>query len=276
MNLTTKSYSFYCKDLNYDKYDFLYRKAEKLRDFKNEISLLVCDDFIKFSEMSSFDWIKHFTRKIDDCSGQEVQHSIKDVYTMYENKVKSFRQTIQMKLQTKIDIQYYKRKTKTKNVGEVRTAEIKLGNRKSRLATIMTYISKWYNPTFLDYVEQNKNNPDDKEGQRQIRQDVLHYIDKFGEARIIALAKIKQKNVLNRITKHPIKFTSLSYSSCNEMKKQLLTKNINDTSLFGAMVVFSAQAGYKGGLHIPVKYSELHHGDIEEYYILIFKVLKNK
>lgn len=108
-----KSYSFYCKDLNKEKYDLLYSKAVKLRDFRNQISQEVCGDISTFVEMSKFDWIKYFRCNIEGCNNQDISNSIEDVYTSYDNKFTRFKNSIQFKIQDKIERSYYKRNTRT-------------------------------------------------------------------------------------------------------------------------------------------------------------------
>jgi hypothetical protein len=54
----TKSYSFYCDDLNICKYDLLLAKAEELLNFRNYISTEVCTEFFKLGYQISYFCVK--------------------------------------------------------------------------------------------------------------------------------------------------------------------------------------------------------------------------
>ena len=49
------------------------------------------------------------------------------------------------------------------------------------------------------------------------------------------------------------------------MTGSLLNRNENEHSIFGAIISFSGQKTEDGKLHVPVKYSETHHGSIRDY-----------
>ena len=54
MKLVHKSYGFLSQDLNSVKYEELFLKATQIRDYKNYISEMVCEDFPRFVNLSKY------------------------------------------------------------------------------------------------------------------------------------------------------------------------------------------------------------------------------
>ena len=121
----TKSYSFYSDNINIGKYDLLYKKAVELRDFKNQISEIVCSDFSTFADMSKFEWINYFRTKLTNCNNQDISHAIVEVFVAYENKIQQFKQKTSLKVQSKIQVDYYKINGKNFKKGDVKTYDVK-------------------------------------------------------------------------------------------------------------------------------------------------------
>jgi hypothetical protein len=59
--LVKKSYSFSLVAMNEDKKQVLIDKAQAILDLKNEVSVWICENFLKFTHMNKFDMIKEFT-----------------------------------------------------------------------------------------------------------------------------------------------------------------------------------------------------------------------
>jgi putative transposase len=254
-----KSYSFYCSDLNKKKTDLLLQKAVELRDFKNQISKEVCSNFSYFNEISKFDWITYFRTQLPNCNNQDISNAISDVYDSYENKRNKFIQNISFKVQKEIKYTYYKNNGKTYKKGDVRDAEVILGSNK--FTKCLTYLCRYWNPNFISWLEENK---DLDEKKAQLRNDALSLFKKYPE-RITVLIISHRTSVINELVEHPITFNSLSFRSCNELRTKILNRNKNLQAIFGAIITLGGQKTSSGKLHIPVKYSYSHHGNIDDY-----------
>lgn len=254
-----KSYSFYCKDLNQEKYQLLYSKAIKLRDFRNKISKEVCRDINSFIGMSKFDWIKYFRCKIKGCNNQDISNSIEEVYTSYDNKFMKFKNSIQFKVQDKIEKTFYKRNTKTHKKGDIRTFDIKM--KSTKITKVLSYLGRYYSIDMEKWLLENK---DKDEKKKSLRNDAYNLLCKYSD-RIKKLINSRRNRVITEITKYPITFSSFTYKSCNELKMDLLNRNKNEKSIYGCYITIGAQNTEDGKLHIPVKFSEDHHGKIDEY-----------
>lgn len=149
----TKSYSFYSDNINIGKYQLLMNKAVEIRDFKNQISLDVCSNFDYFATLSKFEWINHFRTRLPNCNNQDTSHAIVDVFVAYENKIQQFKQKTSLKVQSKIQVDYYKRNGKNFSKGDVKTFEIKM--KSTKLTKLMTYLVRYYNDGLLDYLKAN-------------------------------------------------------------------------------------------------------------------------
>lgn len=125
----------------------------------------------------------------------------------------------------------------------------------------MSYLGRYYNSGMKEWLGENK---DKDEKKKALRNDSYNLLCKYG-SRIEKLIESRRNRVIKEITEHPIIFNSLTYKSCNELKCDLLNRNKNEKSIFGCFVTLGAQNTEDGKLHIPVKFSESHHGVVEEY-----------
>lgn len=253
--LTTKSYSFYCDNLNIIKYDLLYNKAIDLRTFKNQISKEVCKNPIYFFNISKIDWINHFRCRIDSCNNQDISNAISDSFVAYENKISAFKRNCKTKIQKEINIEYYKVNKKNNKKGDVKSSNIIY--KETELTKVITYLIKYYYDGLIDYIKENNNNV--------LRGKVLYYIDKYGD-RLLKFIKEKQNNILKKLVEYPIEFESLTFTSCTEQKGNIINKNKNQLSLYNTFITLSGQNTEDGKIHIPTKYSRKFHGDLQRYY----------
>jgi putative transposase len=255
----SKSYSFYCKDLNKGKIALVKDSAIELRTFRNSISQTVCKEFPKYMEMGLFDWIKIFRTRLPNCNNQHISNAIEDVFISYKNKKDSFLHGIRFKLQKKIKVEHYKVNGKTFRKGDVRLFEIELGE--TRTTRLRSYLARYWSDDLISWLEVNK---DADEKKSKLRNDALDLFKRHPK-RITRLIFWIRERTINRLTEHSIEFKSESFRGCNEMKGSLLNRNDNERSIFGAVITFSGQKTENGKLHVPVKYSEEHHGEISDY-----------
>ena len=255
----TKSYSFYCDNLNIGKYQLLKDKAVELRDFKNQISEEVCSNFDYFANLSKFKWINHFRTNLPNCNNQDISHAIVDVFVAYENKIQQFKQKTSLKVQSKIEVQFYKRNGKNFKKGDVKSFNINM--KSTKLTKLMTYLVRYYNDGLVAYLQENI---DDDEKKKQMRLDIISLLERRGD-KVIPLINSIRDRLLNKLTEHPIEFKSLTFSSCNEMKARILDWNKTRNTEHNAFITISGQKTDNGKIYIPVKHSKSHHGNINDY-----------
>ena len=258
--LIDKTYSFYSKDLNTEKYYLLYDKALKLRDFKNELSVKVCQNFLNYLDKTKYDFIKLFRTTIKGCNNQDISHAISDVFVAYDNKREAFERALDIKIQDGYSKTYYKKTHKKHNLGDVKTFKIK--KKSTNITKVTAYLTRYYNDYFINYLRTNiSKDPKIK----QFRELVLTYVDKYGD-KLLNLVKNKQKMLMDSICEFPIEFKSLTFSSCTEQKQNIINKNPNTHSNYNAYITLPGQQTQVGKIHIPTKHSKKHHGLLKHYY----------
>lgn len=266
MNLVHKSFTFFSNNLNKVKYDELYTKAIQLRDFKNEISLMVCDNFNYFINLSKFEWINYFRTTLPNCNNQDISNAISDVYVTYDNKRSKIITSSVIKIQKSYKITKYKKKVGNHEVGDTKSSE--LIKRSTDLTKVVSFLSRYWNDGLVEYIDNVK---DDDNSKKQLRYDVLFYIEKYG-GRIINLVRSRNNRLINQLSENPIEFVSLSFNSCTEQKQNIIIKNPNKNNESNALIILPGQKINKGKLIIPVKFSNSYHGEIKHY----FKTPSNK
>ena len=251
--------------INNIKRQMIIDKAVLIRDFKNDISKnIICKDFLKFQSQSRFDLINlipnphtHILSSID------TTHAISDVYTAYNNKMITFKEKMQFKVQQEIKRTYYKNNGKTFKKGDVNTSEIIFES--TQLTKIESYLAKYWNEGTEEYINGQLLNIDLDNNKRLFYLDVLKYVDKYGQ-RFIDVALSKRNNVIKQLTEHPIEFTSLTFKSLNQISTPLIDWNSNKKSNLNVIITLGA-FGFrnKESLEIPSKYSLNFHGLIKDY-----------
>ena len=126
----------------------------------------------------------------------------------------------------------------------------------------ISYLTRYWNDGLIEFLR-NSNDPDIKK--QEFRNLVLSYYYRYPE-RITRLVRGIRNNVISSLIEHPIEFKSLTYNSCNELKDNLLKRNTNHRSIYGAVVTLGAQNTNDGKLFIPVKHNKQYHGNIKEYH----------
>ena len=266
MNLVHKSFTFYSNNLNKVKYNELYTKAIQLRDFRNEISLMVCDNFKYFVNLSKFEWINHFRTTLPNCNNQDISNAISEVYVTYDNKRNKIVTSATIKIQKSYKTTKYKKKVGNHKVGDFKSAEVI--KKSTDLTKVVSFLSRYWSEDLLNYLKDVKDNDINK---KQFRYEILNYVDKYGD-RLINLVKSRNNRLINQVIANPIEFVSLAFNSCTEQKQNIVTKNNNKNSESNAYITLSGQKTNNGKLVIPVKFSNSYHGRIKHY----FKLPNNK
>lgn len=258
-----KSYSFSLKNSNERKLQMLLDKAIAIRDFKNKLSSDFAKNALTYMELSKFELIKCTPNPNKTLSGQDVQHAVSDVYVAYENKIDKFNSLINIKLQDCIEHTYYKKSYKNNPKGSISSSSIKFKH--TALSKVTQYLAKFYQENTITYIKAKLENSSDlKPAQIKLYNDILYYINKFGE-RLISLSKRIKQNALSRCFDTPIQFKSLSFNSLNQISTPIISYNKNDNSIFNVIISIGAMGENKETLEIPSKYSKQFHGELLKY-----------
>ena len=272
-----KSYSFSLNAINDAKKKQIIDKALGIRNLKNQVSKDICDNFLKFSNQSKFDFIKSIKNPDSSIlSGQDLQHAVADVFTSYENKIDKFKEKMQFKVQKELKRTYYKRTTKTHKKGDINTSIVTFQS--TKLTKVCSFLAKYYNSTIFDYIKTKLQSSELPDSQRILFRDTLFYFEKFG-SRLINVCLLKRQNVIAELTEHPIEFTSLSFHSLNQISTPLIDWNSNQKSIFNTYITLGGIGkNNREILQIPTKYSLDYHGLIKDYqkghntsYTMVFK-----
>lgn len=116
----------------------------------------------------------------------------------YQNKHDAFNRNVKTLIQKELKRSYYHKTTKTHKKGQLKSCEVVF--KTTKLSAAVTYLTRYYNDGLIEFIKNDK--PNNKSIQK-VREQVLHYIDKFGD-RIIDLAKRRQQTLLANLTEHPI------------------------------------------------------------------------
>jgi putative transposase len=272
---STYSMSFYSTaDLNSIKYQHLHDKAVKIRDFKNDLSQRICQNPMSIQDLSKFDFLKLFDIQIEGLVGKEIQPALKEVYTCYQNKFTQLNQKISFKIQSKpLKIEYYKKNTKKHKKGDIKNNSISL--KSTPLTKVISFLSKYYNETTVDYLIKEIDNINTTKSLEQIEfyKSILYYLNKFG-TRLLKLANDRKTRLIKELFSKPILFKELTYDGINNLE-YIVSKNKNNHSIIEHFICLSGFGNYidgkykkitrDGKLYIPIKYSKKYHGELNDY-----------
>lgn len=243
--MATISKQFYSAKLTKSKFDMLEAKSIQLRDFKNEISKIVCENFGSFIHLTKFDWITYFRRNLSNCCGAEVQEAISEVYKKYLKQfdfiLNSNKFLSQKIVKNKHGYHFNSQNTKT--------------------TTILNYLLKFWSDSLIEWLNEKsvgENEIDD------FRRSVLLFYNKYSD-RVSNLIISRYERIYKSFIDNPLEFKSLTYSTNNRLFTPILNRNDNLTSSYGAVITIGGQKTKGGKINIPVKYSENYHGTIDSY-----------
>lgn len=257
------SKNFYSNRLSDKKYHEIYNFAVSLNKIKNEISLKVNSNLLKYLNMSKFDFQKcllpevkvrvpsHFTKQLTD-----------DIYTSYQNKFDNINKRLKFEKITSFKILKYKRKTKDHNVNDFKGISKKYES--TSLSITLTYLLRYGNEFTLNNLLEKfikETNPD----KEKFYAIILDHIYKYGFGRLMNLAISKRKRIINHYSKYPIKFESLTFRGRSRLTSDIVSYNDNFNSCIKAFVNISWNISDRKKLTIPVKYSKDFHKDMKRY-----------
>lgn len=230
---TKKAKFFYSTELNTTKFNTINEKAHLIRDFKNQISTEIHQNILDYLDSTKFDIIKQFNTQISGLTGQDIQNSITDVWTMYSNKLDLIKKDLS-----------FKRKNK----------------KSTPLQMILSFLSKYGYPGIADALNPPKN---DKK-KAIFFKEIKYYCGKYGESRLLSLALQRRKLTIKRKS-HLIKFNELSFRTITRINSNIVDYNDNFLSKFNGFVNLGGYNGYKK-LSIPTKFNKGYHGNKSNYH----------
>ncbi len=255
---STFSKSFSSFELNEVKFEQLKNKAEKIREFKNIISNKIHKNINTYINKSKFELVKEFNTQIKDLSGQEIQIAIGDVYDTYLNKFNQIKNKMIFKIQKGTKVRKYKVNSKNHIKGDVMSFELQL--KSTKLTKVMSFLCRY---GYYGISKDLKKKTFKDKNKELFYKDVVQYLDRFSEERLLKLALNKRISVLNRYNKEAIRFKSLNYRSISRVKMDIVKYNKNFNSSINAFINIG---GFKNGvLQIPTRYSKKYHNRISAY-----------
>ena len=261
------SISFYDNDLHQIKKDRILRKAVNINIFKNLLSIHISKNINEYIYYSKNDLVIKFgnqTNTLHQSSslrGGDYQKAVIDVYTAYQNKAEQIIHKLTFRIQKTIKYTYYK---KTK---KVKTIEVK--HKTTDLCKVINYLSRYgYYGIYNDLPEKILLSTSDKT--ELFYEQILCYMKKFGEKRLLDLAFSKRDRLFNQYNKKPICFTSLSFRGGIQTKEPLLQKaqvkeghHRTNSKIVAVLPAFNGKG--TDDLTIPLKYANKYHGNIKDY-----------
>ena len=260
-------YKFKSFDLNKMKYMELLHTGYELRDFRNELSRYVWDNFDKYLiKMSSSEFLKEIRNNYEPASKLDSNFDydqITSVFTAYGNRTSAMLKHITFQVHTFEKCILYKQNRKGHKKGDLRS--MKFTDKKTPLSIALTYIARYWNEdesemrNFInnEFVDENL-----KEDKRKFYENILRCVDKFSYERLYRLASSKRDRVFAKYrTREPVHFEKLTFGA-RSRKLNFIQFNTNNKSLIDAFVELS----WKGGtMFIPVRYSKKFFGDIARF-----------
>ena len=111
--------SFYSDRLTDRKYGLLFKRAISLRDVRNELSLLVNSDLMKYLSMSKIDFQKAMLPLIKDRIHSNFTKQVcDDVFNCYQNRFSAIQKRMMFEKVKSLEMTFYKRNTKDKKKGD--------------------------------------------------------------------------------------------------------------------------------------------------------------
>ena len=250
---------FVSNSLTRKKYNELHDFAVCLRDFKNELSLYINSDLLKYLEMNKFEFItkmrNEFKGRIHSSFDKQVYQQVLDAY---QNKFDGICRNLTFEIKTFKGFEFYKRDTKKNKKGDLK--KVAFTKKKSHLTICLTYLARYGNKDTINYINSRIVDCDDKK--REFYNTILRCCEKYGFQRLYALALSKRLRIIRHYSENPIEFTSLTFSG-RSRKKFIIDYNNNYKSVIKAFISLSWTS--RKTMDIPVKFSKDYHGRMAEY-----------
>jgi len=255
------SRSFHSDRLTDRKYGLLKQQAESLRAVRNELSVLVNSDPMKYLEMSKIDFQKSMLPLIKDrVHSNFTKQACDNVFTAYQNRMLAIKDTMRFEKVKSLEMTFYKRNTKDKKKGDPKGIIRKTES--TDLTKTLSYLARYGNADTIAYLSNHVLN-NIEPSKRKFYAQVLDFCNRFGFNRLMALALAKRKAVIARYHE-PIEFKSLSFRGRSRLSSDIVSYNTNFGSVIKAFACFS-WTETRSSIKIPVLYSRKFHGSLKRY-----------
>lgn len=250
---------FVSDDITRLKYNELYNLAVNIREHKNKVSEFVSHNLLKYLDLNKFQFITEMRNVYQNQIGSSFdKHAYMAVIDCYQNKFDNIRKNLTFEKVTYSHCELYKRNTKKNKKGDFKKVVNK--HETTRLSICLSYLARYGNDNTVEYINSQLLNCE--ENKKGYYQSILECIDKFGFARLMALAMQKRQRIISKYKDNPIEFKSLTFSG-RSRKKKILDWNKNYNSEINAFISLS---GFdRKSMDIPVKFAKDYHGKMQEY-----------
>lgn len=269
---STYSVAFFPFMLSMTKKREIMKMAKKILVLRNELSEIVQNDLLKFLNMSKFEFFNYFNPVL---SGRISSHFIKkimeDVHEAYQRRSKAIDKYIQFEIVTSLTPLFYKRRTKEKQVGDLKSITRK--TKKTDLTITLTYLARYGHTGTLQFLRGAIENPEVKEDKKRFYLKLLGMCDRYGFGRLMTLAMSKREQVYSRYEdRGAICFSSLSFKGRSRITRPIVARTTKKNSSIGHFVELSWEWSETKGkrkksdtMCIPVKYNDKYHRNLKRY-----------
>lgn len=250
---------FKSNDMTHLKYNELYDFAVLLCKHKNIVSKYVNDNLLKYLDYTKFSFLKEMREQYKGCVPSSFDAQLyTQIFECYQNKFNALQKNIRFEVITFKGFDYYKRTTKKHKNGDVKRV---ISERKQTdLSICLSYIAHYGNPNTIEYINSQLEKCDTKK--KLFYLNIIRCCNKFGFDRLYKLALSKRQRIIERYTKMPIEFKSLTFSGrCR--KTNIIAYNKHFGSKINAFISLSG-IGRKS-FDIPIKFNNDWFGYMKGY-----------
>ena len=267
--LSRYSRSFYSDGLTDKKYQEIHVLAMSIKDAKNKISEIVNQDLLKYLEMSkhTFQQALYDIVKKQKISNHFIWQLCDDVYVAYQNKFKNIKHRLRFQHISEYHFNHYKRSGRTKNGREYHAGDFKsitIKHDETPLFMTLTYLTRYGYFGIVDFILEKFVQETNQEKEK-FYATILDTIYKFGFTRLFALAMSKRNRIIEKYSKNPIEFKSLSFRGRSRLSEDIVSLNENRKSILNSFANISWHLKDRKKMTIPMKYSKEFHGELKRY-----------
>lgn len=251
---------FSSNSLTKQKYNELYDFAVYLRNFKNQLSLEINNNLLRYLDISPLNFVTQMRNKYKGFISSSFDKQLYvQVITCYQNKFKAIQKKLTFEKITFVGFEYYKRNTKKHNKGDFK--KVILAKEKTPLSICLSYLARYGNDNIVEYINSQTDNVDSNK--KLFYENILHYINKFGLSRLLNLALSKRNRIIKHYQENVIEFNSLTFSGrCR--KTDIITYNKNYNSIINSFVSLSGLN--RKSFDIPIKFNKDWFGNMRDYH----------
>ena len=243
------------------KYNELHAYAVYLREWRNNISREVNDNLLKYMEMSPLNFVTYMrTIHSGEVNSNFDKHLYRLVIDCYRNKFDDIKHKMEFSVREFKGFEHFKRDCKSGRKGQLKKINYK--EKKTPLSNCLTYLVRYGFDGTVEYIKSKMDDSSIEEKKRAYYQNILRCIEKFGFARLMALALQRRNQVIRKYFAEPIEFKSLTFGG-RSRKKLILGENKNKGSVIKAFINLSWET--RTTMAIPVKYASKYHGSFSKY-----------